>query len=91
MASAAAWAEIGSSAYFRALGALAVLDVLLVLLQPVLALARPRGEVYHLRLEVEQGEHFDADVEAGDFATAAARAIREAEETGRQVREVARL
>ncbi len=90
MATIAAWAELGSSAYFRAFGALAVLDALLVLLQPVLALARPRGEVYHLRLELEQGEQLDTEVEAGDFATAAARAIREAEGTGRRVREVAR-
>ena len=85
MATVAAWAELGSSAYFRAFGALAVLDALLVLLQPVLALARPRGEVYHLRLELEQGEQLDTEVEAGDFATAAARAIREAEGTGRRV------
>ena len=91
MASVAAWAEIGSAAFFRALGALAVLNVLVVILQPLLALARPRGEVYHLHLELDEGDQLDADVEGVDFASAAARAIREAEETGRRVREVARV
>ncbi|HEY7148239.1 MAG TPA: hypothetical protein VH420_02230 [Gaiellaceae bacterium] len=91
LAAVAAWAEIESSAYFRALGALAVLDVLVVLLQPLLALRRPRGDVYHLRLALERGGELDTDVEAGDFAAAAARAIREAERTGQRVRRVARV
>lgn len=91
MASVAAWAEIGSSAYFRALGALAVMDVLVVLLQPVLALAHPRGDVYHLRVGLDRGEKVERDVEAADFADAVSRAIRESERAGRRVREVERI
>ena len=44
LATVAMWAEPESQVYFRILGALAALDVLLVALQPVLALARPRSE-----------------------------------------------
>ena len=91
MATLAAWAEIGSSVYFRVFGAVAVLDVLLVLLQPVIALARPRGEVYHLRLAVDHGDELERDVEAADFAAAASRAIRQTERTGRRVIRVARV
>jgi hypothetical protein len=91
MATVAAWAEIGSSMYFRVFGALAVLDLLVVLLQPVIALARPRGEVYHLRLDVEHGAELERDIEATDFAAAASRAIREIEREGRRVRRVARV
>lgn len=90
MATVAAWAELENPVYFRIFGALAVLDVLVVLLQPVLALARPRGEVHHLRLVVEQGEEIESDVQAVDFAAAAARAIRQAERDGRRVVRVAR-
>jgi hypothetical protein len=91
MATAAVWAELNSQLYFRILGALAVLDVLLVALQPLLALARPRGEIYHLRVGLERGEELETDVEAPDFAAAAARAIRETERAGRRVRRVARV
>lgn len=91
MAIVATWAELEDPVYFRIFGALAVLDVLLVVLQPVLALARRRGEVHHLRLVVEQGEQIESDVEAVDFATAAARAIRETERDGRRVLRVERV
>jgi hypothetical protein len=91
MATAAVWAELNSQFYFRILGALAVLDVLLVALQPLLALARPRGEIYHLRVGLERGEELETEVEAPDFAAAAARAIRETERAGRRVRRVARV
>ena len=91
MATWAAWAEIGSSVYFRVFGALTVLDVLLVLLQPVIALANPRGELYHLRLAVDHGDELERDIEAADFAAAASRAIRQAERAGRRVTRVARV
>ena len=60
-------------------------------LQPVLALARSRREVHHLRLVVDQGEEIETDVEAVDFAAAASRAIRETERSGHCVQRVARL
>lgn len=91
MVSVAAWAEFEDAVYFRILGALAVLDLLTVALQPVLALARSRREVHHLRLVVDQGEEIETDVEAVDFAAAASRAIRETERSGHCVQRVARL
>jgi hypothetical protein len=93
MATAVVWAEPHGQVYLRILGALAVLDVLLVALQPVLALAlaRPRGEVYHLRVGFERGDELETDVVASDFAAAASRAIRETERAGRRVRQVARV
>ncbi len=91
MATAAVWAEPNTQFYFRILGALAVLDVLLVALQPLLALARPREEIYHLTVGLERGEELETEVEAPDFAAAAARAIRETERAGRRVRRVARV
>jgi hypothetical protein len=85
MASVAAWAEFENAVYFRILGSLAVLDLLTVALQPVLALARSPREVHHLHLVVDQGEAVETDVEAVDFATAASRAIRDTERSGRRV------
>ncbi len=91
MASVTAWAEIQDSPlYFRILGALAVLDVLLVVLQPVLALARPRGELYRVHLAVESGEELETAIEAADFAAAVARAIRATERSGHRVLRVER-
>jgi hypothetical protein len=91
MASLAAWAELDDAVFLRIFGALAVLDVLVVLLQPVIALGRRPGEVYHLRLGLEHGDELERDVEAADFAAAASRAIRETERTGRRVARVARV
>jgi hypothetical protein len=91
MVSVAAWAQLEDPVYFRILGALAVLDLLTVALQPVLALARARREVHHLRLVVDHGEEIETDVEAVDFAAAASRAIRETERSGHRVQRVARL
>lgn len=85
LATVAAWAEIDDSLYFRIVAAVAVLDVLLVVLQPVVALARPRGEAHHLRLTVDPGDELETTIEAADFAAAAARAIRTAERDGRRV------
>jgi hypothetical protein len=82
--SAAVWAEVDSQLFLRGFGAAVVLDVLLVTLQPVLALRRPqRRYVLHLRLD-EQGE-LDVTVEASGLARAAARAIDDAEHAGAAV------
>jgi hypothetical protein len=72
------WAEIDSERYGRVLGALVVLDVLLVALQPILARARGRGTTYRLRVVSPAGP-LDLAVEAPDLAAAAAKAIRTAE------------
>jgi hypothetical protein len=92
MAAVAAWAEIeDNEAYFRSLGALAVLDVLVVALQPILALARPTGPPLRLRLLVAPGESLETTVAAADFASAAARAIRTVERRGGRVLRLERV
>jgi MFS family permease len=79
------WAEIDSERYGRALGALVVLDVLAVALQPTLARVRPKVTPFALRLVLDTGESVDVEVAASDLASAAARAIRDAERHGRRV------
>ena len=83
------WTEPERGIYFRLLGALAVLTVLLVALQPLLVRAR-REPAARRRLRVvdETGETVDVVVEADSLAEAAGRAIREAEREGRHVRSV---
>lgn len=79
------WAEIDSERYGRALGALVVLDVLAVALQPILTRARPGTTPIALRLVLESGETVDVEVAAPDVASAAARAIRDVERKGRRM------
>jgi hypothetical protein len=85
MFTAGAWAEIDSSAFYRIVAAFAVLDVLIVALQPILALTRPVGAAYRLRVFVEPGEMIETTVEAPDLGSAAASAIRTVERSGREV------
>ena len=88
----ALWLEIESLAYYRVLGALAVLDVLLVALQPILAKIHARETTLHtLRLEVEPGGTVELTVAGEDFARAVASAIRQAERRGGRVVSVARI
>lgn len=79
------WAGGDSPAYGRGLGALAVLDVLAVALQPILARAQAEPSRMRLRIRVESGETVDLSLEAPDFAAAAAKAIRTIERDGRRV------
>jgi MFS family permease len=88
----AVWVEdIGWEGYFRITAALAVLDVLVVVLQPVLAFARPETAVHRLHLVLEQGDEVDVEVDAVDFASAVANAVRSAERGGSRVHSVERL
>jgi hypothetical protein len=73
---AVVWAEISSPTLGRAVGALLVLDVLLVALQPILARARPPRESYRVRLLFAEGVPAELELEAVDRAAAAAQAIR---------------
>lgn len=91
MVSAAAWGEIESTGYYRALGALVVLDVLAVALQPILGLARRPAEAHRLVLATEPGGRSEASIEAPDFASAVERAVRAAERDGRRVLRIERL
>lgn len=85
------WAEIDSERYGRVVGALVVLDVLLVALQPILARVRPLAAVYRFRVRVSPGGSVDVAVEAPDLAAAASKAIRTAEREGLRVRGVDRI
>jgi hypothetical protein len=96
MAAVAAWAEVDTTGYYRALGAVAVLGVLVTLLQPALRRfggARDAGPQASSRVRVTLAGGTTIDVEqAGrDFAEAVARAIREAERDGASVTRVERL
>jgi hypothetical protein len=79
------WAEIDSERYGRVFGALLVLNVLLVALQPLLARAHPRTIVHRLRVRVADDELVELTVEAPDLAAAAAKAIRIVERDGHRV------
>jgi hypothetical protein len=82
MASAAAWGEIDSSVYYRLLGAIAVLDVLVVALQPILAVGRRQRRAFALRVRLADGDWVSTSVEAADFAGAAAKALHAAQSNG---------
>ena len=79
------WAEIDSERYGRIFGALLVLDVLLVALQPILARARPRVRAHRLRVRVATGGSIDLTIEAPDLGSAASKAIRSVERDGQRV------
>jgi hypothetical protein len=79
------WANPHSATYPRLFGALVVLDILLVALQPVLARARPKLTEHRFAVVLASGETFCVTIEGGDLATAAAKAIRAAERGGGQV------
>lgn len=84
----ALWAEVDDGAFLRALGAVVVLLVLFVALQPLLLRAQRQRVLRPLRLVDETGEAIDVVVAADSPADAAARAIRDAERAGRSVRSI---
>lgn len=63
----------------RLLGALVVLDLLLVALQPILARARAGEAAHRFDVVLDSGERIEVTVTGGDLASAAARAIRSVE------------
>ena len=79
------WTQPNEATYPRFLGALVVLDLLLVALQPVLARARPTATPHRFAVVLASGETFPVTIEGGDLATAAAKAIRAAERGGGRV------
>lgn len=84
-ATGAVWADAGD-AYGRVVGALVVLDVLAVALQPILARAQTPPAPIRFSVLVDGGERVDVTVEAPDLAAAAAKAVRQLEREGRRVR-----
>ena len=79
------WLQPSGNLFPRLFGALVVLDLLLVALQPVLARARPAGPVHRLQVAVDSGDVVTVTIEGGDLASAAAKAIRGVERDGRRV------
>lgn len=78
--------EISDGGYYRLLGAVGVLDVLLIVVVAVLRRGTvPARQAYSLRVDGRLVE-----VAANDFATAAAIAIRQAERDGAPVKRVER-
>lgn len=88
MATAAIWTETEREGYLRLLGAIVVLGVLLVALQPLLLRARRTRIAVPLRIVETSGRSADVSVQADSLADAVARGIRDVERQGRQVRSV---
>ena len=80
--STALWVEVDSQFFLRTFGAAVVLDVLLVTLQPVLALLRRPQRRYVLHLRLDEAGEVDVTVEASGLSRAAAKAIDDAEHAG---------
>jgi hypothetical protein len=87
----AIWNEVESGGYYRALAALAVLNVFLLVLQPLLRRldSEARGG-FKVRIATEQGGVEELELTGRDFADAVARAIRKVERDGRRVTRVER-
>lgn len=83
-ATGAVWTNAGAD-YGRVVGAVVVLDLLAVALQPILARAQAATSPIRLRILVDSGERVELTVEASDLAGAAAKAIRGLERDGRRV------
>jgi hypothetical protein len=77
------WTESGGIARF--IGALVVLDLLSVALQPVLARLHNPGQEYELTIVLASGETHRLSLEAGDLGGAVAKAIRRTEHEGGSV------
>jgi hypothetical protein len=88
MATVALWAEVDRSWYLRVLGALVVLEVLLVALQPLLLRLGREEAVRPLRLVDTFGRTSEVAVKSDSVAEAVARAIRGLESEGAHVRSV---
>jgi hypothetical protein len=91
MVNAAIWKEIDDETYYRFLAAIAVANVLLVVLQPVLRRGRAEPATYRLRLTLADGSTAEEEVSARDFAEAAAKAIGRAERDGTRVQALERV
>jgi hypothetical protein len=88
MSWAAAIGEISRAGYYRVLGAVVVLNVFLAILQPVLRrLGRPAVEAggSSRRFVLVLADGSRVDQEGADLPNAVARALREAEQSGRRV------
>ena len=89
---AAIWEEIDDGGYYRILAALAVLNVFLIVVQPLLRRLGPAaGGAFRVRIATEPGGAEEVELGGRDFADAVARAIRKLEREGRRVTSLERL
>lgn len=79
------WAHTESSGFGRVLGAVVILDLLTVALQPILARARPVTPMHRLVVTLTEGKIVVLDVEAPDLGAATAKAIRSLQSEGHGV------
>jgi hypothetical protein len=89
--SIAAWQEVEDEGFYRILGSLAVAEVLVVLLQPILRRTARRGAApatgtsFPFTCTLADGREVPFDEAAPDFASAVASAISELERSGPKV------
>lgn len=88
LGSVAMWTETEREGFLRLLGALVVLTVLLIALQPLLQRAKRERAERPLRLVEDDGQAFEVVVRADSLADAAAQAIKRAEREGRHVHSI---
>jgi hypothetical protein len=88
----AIWNEVDGGGYYRTLAALAVLNVFLIVVQPLLRKLEPaaRGG-FRVRVATEPGGEQELELSGRDFADAVARAIRKLEREGRRVNRIERF
>jgi hypothetical protein len=91
LAMSAMWEEIESEGFYRAVAALAVLNIFLVILQPLLRRLGGEPAMYRVRLEVQPGGARELDLAGRDFAGALADGVRRVEREGGRVVRVERL
>ena len=91
LATTALWEEIEDDTFYRALAALAVLNVFLVVLQPLLRRLGGERARFRVRIEVKPGGAEEIELAGRDFAAALADGVRRAERGGGRVVRVERL
>ncbi len=92
MVIAAVWEEIDDETYYRSLAALVVLNLFLVVLQPLLRrLGSDESAGYRVRIAAEPGGAEELELSGRDFADAVATAIRKLEREGRRVVRLERI
>lgn len=81
----AIWAEPDSEAYVRVIAAFAVVDVALVLAQPLVRRLAAEPAAFRIQVTLDDGTTHELELHASDFAAAAADAVRRSERGGRRV------
>ena len=91
LATPAMWEEIDNDTFYRILGALTVLNVFLVVLQPLLRRLGGAPESYRVRFGLEPEGSEELELSGRDFAAALADGVRRLEREGRRVVRAERL